>query len=918
MSSLNNKFTAKLTTVAPPIKEYKIGIYQDSYILSNNPRTNYGDYNAAQVGNSTTNNAAAMIEFSGLKDIPAKVLNNLIDAQVSITYSMKLRHDYSLNVYDYNEGRKWYELTVYWENAPEKGDKLYTMTLAKGATSSNIDVTELLQSQVDKEEDTLGLYLDSSDTDLNSPLCIYTKEHYTKKYRPVLTLRYFDVPGVPMAAHINGNITVKKEVSIDDNDMEINGEVAVGIYSFKKDIECKDKDKLIIPKFTVFDMAITNTSDETIGYEADYDAISNASKMAEIDELFENNEVTESASTGDMITGEVTVMTSGGTGIINGTIDIPRLFTFTTFFLDKFDNVLFSFDSGTNIADAKFVMPYDKTARVKLSDDKEEYEGEIDGSVFVRGFGGYHYINSIDFAVSNPVEGIDDITGTLEVAVPRFSNYDTENNEWVDFDENNIITGNIGITPVVRDEIICAGKDKLKVPKLFVFNTYLKRPDENEELETVYTFPKGEDIDDYKYTVDPEKPITNTEQDGGEITGTIGTIGRKTAEINGKFTVVLEVPSTDIECEPWDITDGIGYEDADFYVLGNYVNYAEKNEKYDHIISCEKSDVDYTHYTNANLYIKAMISVPTYYDKGGHVLPDNHDEKDVYRVEFPKNTCIVGTIGVIPVEPNSTKDINVEFDVGLPVHKRYDVEDEEWVYVDNSNVITCEKSDVDHEHYEDANFYVEARVVKVMTGVITVKREDTKYINGTFTVGKYVDNIDDITCEKSDVDHEHYEDANLYIKGLVYNGLNNNCTTEINGSVQPIFGVHEDINGIIHIYAKINNGGWIDCDITKVDGIKVKYTDANFYVVKSIEDYINGDVTIRGAITAYINSDDFKVSNKLGYTWINCGINGLTVIKKADYAWINGTVEVREMVTDTIEGTVTVELSENGSYAYIF
>lgn len=912
MSSLNNKFTAKLTTVAPPIKEYKIPVYQDSYILSNNPRTNYGDYNAAQIGNSKTNNAATMIEFSGLKDIPAKVLNNLIDAQVSITYSMKLRHDYSLNVYDYNEGRKWYELTVYWENAPTKGDKFYTLTLPKGNTSTKIDVTDLIFSQLNKEEDTLGLYLDSDDTDLDSPLCMYTKEHYTKKYRPVLTLRYFDVPGVPMAAHINGDITVKQEST--NGNMEINGEVSVGIYSVKKDIECKGDDKLIIPKFTVFDMAITNTSDDTLGYEANYDAISNASKMAEIDKLFEDDEVSESASTGDMITGEVIVMTAGGTAIIDGTIDIPKLFTFTTFFLDSFDNVLFSFDSGTNIADAKITMPFDKTRRAKLSDTREEYEGEINGDVFVHGFGGYHYINSTDFAVSNPVNGINDITGTLEVAIPRFSNYDIDNEEWTDFDENNIITGSINITPVVRGEIVCTGKDMLKVPKLFAFNTYLKRPNENDELETVYTFPKGEDIDTHKYTEDPNKPITNTEQDGAEITGTVDSIGRKTAEINGTIIVVLEVPSIDIECDKWDITDGIGYEDADCYILGKYEDTNDNN-----IISCEKSDIDYSHYNDANLYIKAMISVPTYYDKSGHIIPDKYgDKKDVYRIEFPKNTCIVGTIGVIPVDPNATKDIEVKLDIGLPIHKKYDTDTEEWVYTDDSNVITCEKSDVDYEHYDSANLYVEGRVVKVITGKVTVKRRDENYITGTLTVGKPVSDIDDIICEKSDVDYTNYNDANLYIKGLVYNGLNDNCITEITGTIRPIFAIHEDINGVIQVYARINNGGWIDCDKTEVDGVNVKYTDANMYVVKAVEGYIDGNVIVRGAITAYINSDDFKVSTKHTYTWINCAPKDLTVIKKTDYGWINGTIEVREMVTDTIEGTITVELSENGSYAYIF
>ena len=60
MSTLDNSFVAKLTTVAPPIKEYRLNVYQDSYVLSSYPRTNYGKNNAAQVGNSLTNNAATL------------------------------------------------------------------------------------------------------------------------------------------------------------------------------------------------------------------------------------------------------------------------------------------------------------------------------------------------------------------------------------------------------------------------------------------------------------------------------------------------------------------------------------------------------------------------------------------------------------------------------------------------------------------------------------------------------------------------------------------------------------------------------------------------------------------------------------------------------------------------------------------
>ena len=118
-------------------------------------------------------------------------------------------------------------------------------------------------------------------------------------------------------------------------------------------------------------------------------------------------------------------------------ITIPTIYT--TLFLDNSGTTLFSFPAGTNIADAKITIPYDKTEIVLNDPDNEQ--AEISGKTFIHGFGGYHYINSENFAISNAVNGIEDITGEVTVAVPRFSNYDADNKEWVDFDENNIITG---------------------------------------------------------------------------------------------------------------------------------------------------------------------------------------------------------------------------------------------------------------------------------------------------------------------------------------------------------------------------------------------------------------------------------------------------------------------------------------------
>jgi len=904
MSTLDNSFVAKLTTVAPPIKEYRLNVYQDSYVLSSYPRTNYGKNNAAQVGNSLTNNAAAMIEFSGVQDIPSKVIENMIDARVNLYYSMKLKHDYTYNVNAYN-GRPWSENTIYWENAPAKGELIDTVYVEAGTTNSMIDITDSLKSQITNKSNTVGIYLNSTDEASNAPLCVYTKEHYNRKFRPTLVIRYFDIPGVPILRYINGtNLTILQKMS--GNNMQINGEVGVGVYTIQDYLNCADGN-LIIPKFTAFDLSVTNSNNINYHYNSSYDVISNADNVAVMEGFIENEQAKSSSSSGDLITGNVSVETIGESAFINGSVDVPRLFTFTTLFKNKNDEVLFTFDKGTNVDDATFEMPFDKT---------EQDGGEISGEVETVGFGGYHYING-EFNVAREVEAPsheDTIDGTLRVAWP------------VSFDnDENTITGEIEITPYVYKEM----EGSIKVPKLFVFDTVLKNTNEETgELETVYTFPKGKDIDDYEYT----EPYESSEQDGGEISGEVESVGKKWADITGSLLVVLEVPNIEISCDKWD-DENVYYQDADFYVLANY---EENKDDDNNIITCETSDVDYTNYESANMYVKAMVSIPTYYNSAGQIIPN---PIDVYRVEFKNGTYIAGVVG-IPHEDPIVTDINGTFDVANAM----------------TNIISCDPTE-DYDHTTGENFenideyiadakengmYVEAKYARNWLGSVTVKCESNTWLNSNgFIIGKDVEGIDDITCEASDVDYTQYESANMYVKAMaiipVYvNGAGQPVSPRnahdieyrdhygnkayIEGSVRPMFGVHEDINGTIIVYGIMNNGGWIDCDKTEVDGINVKYTDANMFVVKTVEGYINGTIEIVGSKTIDINSDGFVVGNEIDPVWINGGTAGLKIAVKANDTWINGNIEVREMVTSDINGTIEIEpkaTTAKYSYAYI-
>ena len=841
--SLNNNFTASITTLTPPIKEYKIFPVKDSYILSNNPRTNYGEYNSAQISNSLTNNSAAMFEFSGLQDIPAKVLSNLIDARIVLTFSNKIKSTRSFNVYDYNS-KSWFEQFIYWENAPAKGELLETVTVNKDALVANLNISEALRSQISAKQDTLGIYVDSDEAASNSPLSVYTKEHYRKANHPVIIIRYFDIPGTPVIREINSEengFIVKRE-----SEAIIDGEVSVGMYSVKADI---DSEGFIVPKFTVFDMTAVS-SDDTIGYDAGFDAVSNANIIDEVQTGISEGTITESVSSGDMITGELTVATSAGTEVISGTIDIPRLFIFTMLF--KMNNkVVYTFPAGENIEDYEITEPYNAT---------EVDGGEIScDDVFVYGFAGYHNITG-EIAVSNPVD-ILDIIGEVSVSNP--------------IADQPTITGEIGITPVVMTDLECT-ENGFKVPKLFTVNTTFK----DKDGEVIYTLPVGEDIDNYEV---PES-YASSEVDGGEITGTgLETFGRRTANIVGTVTAALEGPTKDIKCEKWEV-DVSNYFDADLYIA------ARTNKD----ITCEISDVDYTHYTDANMYNVPMMSKPTYYDKSGNKLPDkNYDMNDprVYRIEYTRETCILGNVGVPTTDPTIC-DLDGTLEIAIPV--------------EGINDITCEISDVDYTHYTDANMYVNGRIVKMITGKITPKFDYETTINGEFVIAYPVEGIDDITCEKSNVDYTNYDFALMYVKGLKVN--------DIVGEITPKFAVSEDINGSITIYAKINNGGWIDCDKTEVDNITVHYTDANMFVVRTVEDTIEGEVGVRGSVRALINGE-ISVSKKVEDIYIN-GVE-FDISHKADDTFIDGTLDIREAILAHIDGEVTIEASKS-AYSYGF
>ena len=896
--TLSNKFTATVVTMAPPIKEYRIPVNKDSYILSNNPRTNYGEYKAAQIGNSKSNYAATLMEFKGLKDIPSNVLNNFIDATIKIAYSFNIKNDATINVNEYNSGN-WEEHLIYWENAPAKGAPIYDdLPIPAGTKISRIDISDSFHSQMDKGEDIIGVYMNSDDAASSNPLCIYTKEYMNNPaYRPELIIRYYDIPGIPKYKDINGQFDVGIDVGAD-----ITGEVAVGKYSVKYD---EFGGTLIVPKFTVFDMTLTTEDGTEYSYPAGYDVVSNKAAFDNIQTILANGDMKTSSSTGDMIiSGELIISAPVGSEGISGTLKVPKLFAYTTNLLKK-GEVVYTFPKGEDVDDYSYSEPYDGT---EVDGDRE-----ITGEIKTTGFGGHHFINcnTGDMKVARKVLDIEDITGEVEVAVSAFDGEYPE------------ISGEINITPLVTGDNMFITGD-IKVPKLFAYTTNLTK-----DGTTVYTFPEGKDVDDYSY----DGEYNGSEVDGNrEITGTISTKGMRSATIDckpGGLIVVLEADLGDngtINCEKWDVSPS-NYFDADMYVLAML-------KDGNNLLTCDKSNVDYTQYENANMYVKAMKSVPTYYGKDGQVLPEKHNPEDVYRTEYTPETIINGVVGIPTTDP-TIFDYTGKVDVST-------------VFEDTVE-ITCEQSAVDYTQYENANMYVKAMKSvptyydkdgnplpekhnpedvdhidytpeTLITGTVIVKQYGSKDINGTVKVYSVVEDGDNlIICDKSNVDYTQYENANMYVEAMksvpTYYGKDGQVLPEkhnpedvdhidytpetlITGSITAKLRKEVDITGSIDVYAKINNGGWIDCDKSNVE--PTNYKDANMYVIRVMTDEITGDVTIKGVKSADITCDnELIIANEANIDIISGEVK---VGHEADGAEITGEITIREAILKEIDG----------------
>ena len=169
--------------------------------------------------------------------------------------------------------------------------------------------------------------------------------------------------------------------------------------------------------------------------------------------------------------------------------------------------------------------------------------------------------------------------------------------------------------------------------------------------------------------------------------------------------------------------------------------------------------------------------------------------------------------------------------------------------------------------------------------------------------------------------------------------------TLITGSIIAKLRKEAEITGTIDVYGKINNGGWIDCDKSDVEPIH--YKDANMYVIKAMEEYINGDVNVKGAKIAEIICDDKLIiateasidiisgEVKVGHEADGAEITGEITIREAILKEINSVgFEVEGPVTDTdiigkidvkedapvkeITGTVEVSIDTGTSASYGF
>ena len=429
-----------------------------------------------------------------------------------------------------------------------------------------------------------------------------------------------------------------------------------------------------------------------------------------------------------------------------------------------------------------------------------------------------------------------------------------------------IISGNLTISAPVGSEGISG---TLKVPTLFAYTTRLLK-----KGVVVYTFPKGEDVDDYSY----DEPYDSTEVDGDrEITGEIKVTG-----FGGHHFIECNTGDMKVARKVLDIEDITG--EVEVAVSAFDGEYPEIT-----------GEIDITPLvTGENMFISGDIKVPklfaytTNLTKDGttvYTFPEGEDVDDYsYDGEYngsevDGNREITGEISTKGMR-SATIDCK---DGGLIVVLEADLGD--------NGTINCEKWDVSPSNYFDADMYVLAML-------------------------KDGNNL--LTCDKSAVDYTQYENANMYVKAMksvpTYYDKDGNPLPEkhnpddvdhidytpetlITGIITAKLRKEVEITGKIDVYAKINNGGWIDCDKSDVEPIH--YKDANMYVIRVMEDEITGDVTIKGVKSADITCDnELIIANEANIDIISGEVK---VGHEADGAEITGEITIREAIIKEIE-----------------
>ncbi len=393
MSTISNTFGGEVNILTPPIKTILLYPDKDALLLQSEEYVNYGDSNLMQATNSTTSNAAVIMNFSGINSLDAKVWDNLVDINLHTAISGYRTKSHIINTYAYNND-DWIEYFVAWANAPVKGDKLFDFSVEPKTTSVNTDVTELVKAR--KSAGNIGFYFNSFDEPESRIVSICSKESTSK---PALIIRYYDIPGAPYQKTLKGSMFVRSLVFNENHPYtagygELNGSLDIKpIYEY---IDMNGS--MYIPKYVAVHEVFKNENGDITGENQNTTEVTDRYVQSETDR---GNWDTE-------ITGTVTVKKNTPMAMITGSVTPWKGSAFVLTFKKANESIIYSGDEIAQIAEAEANTSVTTTSSV----------GDlITGTINAIGKQSVELTGTVDIAQPSVTE----MSGTLSICNPVFT-----------------------------------------------------------------------------------------------------------------------------------------------------------------------------------------------------------------------------------------------------------------------------------------------------------------------------------------------------------------------------------------------------------------------------------------------------------------------------------------------------------------